>query len=576
MKKIICLILSVILLCGYAFAANGELKFADGSCRYEGKTITLSDKVYLNDDKIYASIEDVLPKLGFIIQWDSSLGAYNCMKNGEVSFVFPLRNNIWVGPTEHIFETKPVIMGTKIYISEDVVSALCGAAVLREGSFEPLPTIKLVGEEKYCFINGERTELASNAYIYCGEVYIPIHETLPKFGFYLDWDFNVSAYTCTKNGEVSFVFPTRNNIWIGPNEYIFKNKPIVKDGQTLIPAEMFKTLCGCLVATEGEIPHFRGRDSINSSTRTDAYRLAGNSVVTGGGVTVIDGFGMELPSLSQSNAKAYASVINSVAASLPENINVYNIIVPTAAEYYAPLRYYPNQLSGIQMAYGYLSDRVTPVNVYDILKEKAGEKTYFKTDHHWTQRGAYYAYTEFMQYFDTAVDGIETFENYPTYNHVGSFAGFAKGTAAGNIMNNSPEMLERFIPKYGNSGQVYYDQYLSRAGAKVSAVNTYTNAYHNFIGGDNPITIFNTTAPSDRVLVIIKESYGNAFATWTLNNFKKVCVIDPRKFNGFNGSGNTLNLNQLCQRIGATDVLFINYPIAAASSPIRSAILKMK
>lgn len=568
MKKILCLTLSLLIV------FSGLTISADIS---SGQTLTVSGtEAFTYCGKIYVSVADCLPKAGFIIQWDESLAAYNCMKNGEVSFVFPERNNIWVGPTEYVFDIKPIIISSKTYISEDVFKTLTGYSVLSDGTLQIRHCVKISGGEKHCYVDGILIPMATNALKNRGKIYIPIHETLPKLGFVLDWDFGVSGYTCIKNGEVSFVFPSRNNIWVGPTEYVFTNKPIVIDGQTLIPEDMFETLTGAEVIAEGDVPSYRNRDSIFSSKRSDAYRLAGNSVTSGGGVTVVDGFGMELPSIPDSSANAYASVINSVAASLDPNIDVYNIIVPTAAEYYAPLRLYPNQLSGIQKIYSNLSDRVTPVNVYDILAEKAGEKIYFKTDHHWTQRGAYYAYTEFLKYFDGEIDDINTFTNYPSYNHVGSLAGFAKGTAAGNIMSNSPELLERFIPKHAVSGQVYYDQYLSRPGAKVNAVNTSVNAYHNFIGGDNPITIFDTTAPSDRTLVIIKESFGNAFATWALNNFKRVCVIDPRRFNGFNGSGNYLNLNQLCQRIGATDVLFINYPIVPSSSAIRSSILKMK
>ncbi len=563
MKKIVSLILSLLIV------FSGLTVFS------EGNVFTVYEDAFMYCGKIHIPFEDVVPKLGFTIQWDSNLGAYSCLKGGEVSFVFPARNNIWVGPTEYVFDTKPFIVSSKTYVSEELFAALTGYSVKCEGKVEVRHSIKLAGGEKYCYVNGSYTEIAHNAFKHRNKIYIPIHETLPKLGFVLDWDFNVSGYTCLKGGEVSFIFPTRNNIWVGPAEYVFDAKPIVIDGQTLIPQDMFEALTGAEVIAEGEIPSFRNRDSIFSSKRSDAYRLPGNSITSGGGVTVVDGFGMELPSISESNAKAYASVINAVAASLNPDIDVYNMIVPTAAEYYAPLRLYPNQLSGIQMIYSNLSDRVTPVNVYDILAENAGEKLYFKTDHHWTQRGAYYAYAEFMNYFDSEVDDINTFENRPSYNHVGSLASFAKGTAAGNIMRNSPELLERFIPKHALTGQVYYDQYLSRAGARVSAVNTGVNAYHNFIGGDNPITIFDTTAPSDRTLVIIKESFGNAFATWAINSFKRVCVIDPRRFNGFNGSGNYLNLNQLCERVGATDVLFINYPIVPTSSAIRSSILKM-
>ena len=285
---------------------------------------------------------------------------------------------------------------------------------------------------------------------------------------------------------------------------------------------------------------------------------------------------MELPRISESGAKTYAQTLNDVAASLDENINVYNIVVPTAAEFYAPFSYYPNQLFGIQKVYENLSERVIPINIYDTLGEHASEHIYFKTDHHWTQRGAYYAYKEFMSYSNVAVPELDTFENVPSTTFVGSFATFARGTAAGNVMRSSPELLERFVPKYVDTGKVYASPSLEYWGTSYKAVNTNSNSYSSFIGGDNPIIIFDTTAESDRTLVIIKESYGNAFASWAVNDFKRVCVIDPRRFNGFAGNNTTLNLNSFCQTVGATDVMFINYPIAVMSPPIRNSIAMMK
>jgi hypothetical protein len=38
---------------------------------------------------------------------------------------------------------------------------------------------------------------------------------------------------------------------------------------------------------------------------------------------------------------------------------------------------------------------VIPVDVWSALNAHKNEYLYFRTDHHWTQRGAYYAYTAF-------------------------------------------------------------------------------------------------------------------------------------------------------------------------------------
>ncbi len=586
MKKTISIFLSILtfLICFFPSAKSSvwaspesELTlYADKDfCTFLDRNIPLTARPFECGGKVHIPLEDILPHLGFYVDWDTNQSAYVLTRGGEVSFVYPSRFNIWVGGDEFIFPSKPFVINGKTFVSEDLFSALTGYRADAKGNLPSYSFVTLSGGDKFCFVNGKKVDISQNAVINNYVVFLPIEETLPALGFSMEWDANQSAYVLTKNGVVSYLYPKRNNIWVGPDEYVFPQKPITVNGRVLISDQMFASLTGAMVNYEGLIPLYRDRTSINSSKRTDAYRLAGNSIVSGGGVTVVDGFGMEIPWFTDSSALAYASVINSVAASLPENIDVYNIVVPTSAEFYAPSRLYPNQLSGIKTAYNNLSERVTPVNIYDTLAEHGNEAIYFRTDHHWTQKGAYYAYKEFMKYFDVTVDDLSTFKNVPAYSHVGSFGNFARGTGAGAILQRNPEPIDRFLPKYGGVGTVYYDHYLSRKGFNVNAVNTGVSAYHGFIGGDNPVTVFNTSAPLDRTLVIVKESYGNALATWAINSFKKVVVVDPRQFNGFSGHNTYFNLKTLCQSAGATDVLFINYPIAASSSPIRNAILKL-
>ncbi len=436
--------------------------------------------------------------------------------------------------------------------------------------------VTLMGDKTECIVDGHKVALKDKAYMSNGHPYISVDDVLPAMGYTLSQDSDSEAVVCQKNGVVSYISPRQGTVRMESKQYVFESKPIWLSGRLYIPDNMFTTITGRQVTVEGQLTVLKNGISVMQSKRNDNYRLEGKEVVSGGGVTVVDGFGMELPVISKGHAKNYAQVINSVAESLDSNINVYSMVVPTAAEFYAPDAMYPNQLAGIQTIYSNLSNRVVPVNVYDTLAENAGENIYFKTDHHWTQRGAYYAYKEFMTYKYVEVPDINTFHNVPLDSFVGSFASFAKGTAAGKIMRNSPETMDRFIPVYATTGKVYDEPSLKASTATIRAVNAELTSYSAFISGDNPISIFDTNAESDKTLVIVKESYGNAFATWAMNDFKRVCVIDPRRFNGFDGNETELKLSEFCRRVEATDVLFINYPIVISSDPIKQAMLKMK
>ena len=80
-------------------------------------------------------------------------------------------------------------------------------------------------------------------------------------------------------------------------------------------------------------------------------------------------------------------------------------------------------------------------------------------------------------------------------------------------------------------------------------------SYGVFLGGDYPLTIIKTDVNNGRKLVIIKESYGNAPATYIASGFEETYVVDERYYDG--------NLAELVESRGITDILIINNCAAA-------------
>lgn len=528
-----------------------------------------------NREYLYIPIEDVMPEFGASLGWDTGRNAEICIIDDKTYYIYSEQNEIECDGEIYWCDAPSIIKDGRFYINDDAFMYMTGVRLSNGGNLSPYKMFTVIAESTKVFVNGRENTLESKPYIYMDRLYIPLDSAFLACGYNLGWDSSKNAVICYKDGVYSYIYTLEGKVTSENTDYTFDYAPLYISKTMYISDEMFKVITGFDVLPYGNIRIYKDRDTMEDTTRTDAYRLSGSNVVRGGGVTVVNGFGMELVSATQTEAEKYAGVINAVAESVPD-VNVYNILVPTSAEFYAPISMYPNQLSAIQTVYRNLSDKVTPVNVYDSLKDHCGEKIYFSTDHHWTQRGAYYAYKEFIELKGGTIEDLSTFQNIPSYSFVGSFASFAKGTQAGNIMRNSPELLERFIPKYATVGTVFSDCAVTRPQYTVKAVNTSNNSYSCFIGGDAPITVFYTDAPSDESIVIIKESFGNAFATWAMNNYKKVCIVDPRKFNGFGGNYNYFNLASFCNTMNINDVVFINYPVVVSSSGIRNAILSMR
>lgn len=540
------------------------------------ETVLSSDAFSYETDKkyFYVPIEDIASEFGFGLGWDEERGAEICIVGDKTYYIYPNRNELELEGGMLWMNAPALLVNGRIYINDEHIYEFAQKAVKGDGNLPEYKIITVIGKSTSAFINGKNVTLDAEPLRSQNRVFVPLDSVMRECGYGLGWDSERGATVCIKNAQASYVTLAEGKTEINGAIKTYDHKPFIRNNTAYISDEMFRDITGFDIMPYGDIRGMDGRDSIMDSTRTDSYRLSGN-VVRGGGVVVVGNFGMELVSASETNSRYYAGVINAMADSVP-NCNVYNIVVPTSAEFYAPQSMYPNQLRSIQTVYSNLNANVTPINVYDTLKENADEKLYFSTDHHWTQRGAYYAYREFIEAKGGAIDDLWTFANYPSYNMVGSFAGFARGTQAGAIMNANPELLERFMPKFATVGTVYSDGLGRNRQYTVNAVNTSMNSYSCFIGGDGPVTIFHTDAPSDETVLIVKESFGNAFATWAMHNYKKVCVVDPRKFNGFAGNYNSFNLRAFCDAQGVDDVIFINYPVAVSSSDIRGAILSMK
>lgn len=581
MKKIVILaivITLIIIITAISASSSANITVNEGSnvVEVDGKTAELSVNPFVFRGETYLPLDDVLPLCGVSMGWDGGTSEIVCQKNGKEFRIKMLDSGVKVDGVIKGYTNYPLQFEGVACIGEKLIYDISGYKVSAE---EKITTeykeLMFFGEKTEWDNNGKTAQMTEPAFKYGGEIYVSADDVLPELGYKLGWQDDISALVCLKGDNTDYIISQKNNIWVNEFEYIFDSPSLIRNDRLYISAPMIEKMENAKVYSNGKFDVYFKRDLLENTNVTDIYRLPGNSVAYSGGVTVVDGVGMEMLSITKTSASNYAGAVNAVANAVPD-VQVFNIAVPTAAEFYAPARMKVDQYTGIKNIYSQLDKSVVPVNAYKALQQHAGEHIYFKTDHHWTQRGAYYAYREFMNVKGRTVPELSEFENKAGYGFVGSLAGFAGSSTAGNILRGTPETVERFMPEYATVGTVYSDMNMTVMQRKVNAVSTSTASYMAFIGGDGPVTAFFTDAPSDEVCVIIKESYGNAFATWALNDYKAVYVIDPRKFNGFgNKFFNRFNIRTFCDMVKCDDLVLINYPGAISSGGIRQSILDM-
>lgn len=432
------------------------------------------------------------------------------------------------------------------------------------------PKVEFFGGASYAKVNGETVWLRGEIISIGSAVYIAPEEVLTACGFNVGWKDDIKAVALYKNDVTSYIITNSTVLWKGPFKYTSPNKTIIYKGVFYIPLDMLTYLLGNPASVTGDMPAVRymTRDLLSDTYVGNTYRFS-NPAASYKNIYLSGNFGMEKLSITDSAAKSYASAVNHLASAMPDNVNIFCIAVPSAAEFYGAPNVYTNQTAGIRTLYSNLSDRVIPINIVKPLYNHAGENIYFRTDHHWTQRGAYYAYREFMEIKGETVPEIWT---YPvTYgSYVGSLASFSKGTAAESILKGSPDSLEKFSAPNYVAGASYNDMYMKNYKSSLRAVYENWNTYTSFIGGDNPLSVFVSNCQSGKKLVVLKESFGNAFSTWALSNYSEVYVIDVRKFN----NGTRFNLKDFYNFVHFDDLVIINYPGAISSSSIQNYIRK--
>lgn len=294
------------------------------------------------------------------------------------------------------------------------------------------------------------------------------------------------------------------------------------------------------------------------------YSLNGYIVVTGDAA-------MEMYSIANTKLKEYAASANNLASKIPSS-KVYVLLAPTRMEFYGPEEYRTgshSQQMGISTAYLALNPEVTGVDAYSEIARHTDEYEYFRTDHHWTARGAYYAYKAFCESAGLTCTPLDSFQSGKLDDFVGSMYRY---TQSENLKKN-PDYVEYFLPRYDVSAESFSTADMTD-GKPLRVISTNitdeSSKYLTFIQGDKPLIKMVSSCGSGKKVLLIKESYGNALAPFLLDTFSEVYVLDPRQ-----ESIQGMNIPSFVENNGIDTVLFCNYTMVPSNSKYMNALNAM-
>lgn len=296
-------------------------------------------------------------------------------------------------------------------------------------------------------------------------------------------------------------------------------------------------------------------------TEGEIAATAGESL---GSIFVVGDRAYNYYSFSQVNSDRYTDVVNNLAEALSGMSKVYSMIVPTSIDITldAATRNSltsSNQKKAILYMYSRMSKDVGKCYVYDVLHQHRDEYIYFRTDHHWTALGAYYAYNVFIWQEGKTANSLDSYEKMMFSDFKGSFYRQSGVTSLGN----NPDTVEAYKPVGTNRMEMINnrDEHIDyNVITDVSGWSS-TSKYSTFIGGDNKfVHINNPEINQESSILVVKESFGNAFVPFLVDHYKNVYVVDYRYFNG--------TVSELVDRYNIGTVLMLNN-IAATSTDSR-------
>lgn len=290
--------------------------------------------------------------------------------------------------------------------------------------------------------------------------------------------------------------------------------------------------------------------------------FSNNGIVVDGVKMYGEDAGVMLFGGSKKQGERYANIINMYKEALGDGVNVYNMVVPTSVEFYLPKKYSKfssSEKDAIDYIYSCLSPNVLSIDAYSRIAEHTDEYIYLRTDHHWSPLGAYYAYTAFCDALGMEYHDISEYTEKTKEGFVGSLYGYTNDIT----LANAPETFRYYLPpevSYSVETYNYATLAKNNGGALFHEYVEGANCYGVFLGADAIHTKVTTDVKNGRKIVVFKESYGNAFVPYLVNNFEEIYIIDIRYF-----GKNALNY---IRKVGATDVLFIDNCFAANTSSL--------
>ena len=276
------------------------------------------------------------------------------------------------------------------------------------------------------------------------------------------------------------------------------------------------------------------------------------------GIIVVEGRAMQTFSGKNAPGKAYGKTINAHYDAVKGKVRLFSMIVPSPAAFYLPSKHRRRTRSEkpyIESAYSHLHPKIHRVDAFSEMAPHSRDYLYFRTDHHWTALGAYYAYRGFCKSAGWKPLELDQFEKRTGYK---VFMGSLYKKTQDRRLRKRPDRMEYYVPPVTHTAERFYKGSPKKS-SPASFLEEKFRGYLVFLGGDYPLMIAKTSVNNGKTVLLVKNSYGNPFAVYLLSHYENVLVVDYRY--------QKQALSVLVDRYDVDDLVFLNGVVTSAAFP---------
>lgn len=224
---------------------------------------------------------------------------------------------------------------------------------------------------------------------------------------------------------------------------------------------------------------------------------------------------------------------------VPESGNIYSDLLPKNAKIFDHEKMYEEA--------GKTLKQCRLVNPQEALIAAKSEKLYYRTDHHWTQAGAYAGYKALMGK-DCKLERKQASDSFlgTLYSKVLDEKARKPVDEGGSLDTIEIPVIDEKIKVTADGSEIsIFDQ---RAMKEKDKYKVYFGGNYGIVNikGQQAAGVGGTTGKGEKI-VIIKDSFANCFAPLLVNDYSEITMIDLRYFAG--------NPKEVLE--GADDILFL-------------------